>query len=276
MIADFNKLKLLEGDGIKVNIKCFDENDHLIDLYSKENVDIILGSNSFLPNFDSNLINKKYMLKYEFNYQFDQNFSDEKVKDKNVKFVLDLQEYEPKQFLQLKLNYAKCVQDILAMKIEMKKLADSKVVERLTVPQEEIDKQKKFALQKFLDDFLNPYTTLKVASESGKNSDNPLVQNYVMGFDMVIGMIDSVLKDHGVSIIKPQVGEIFNADTSKIIEVIEDKTVEPNSILKVNSIGFKLYDRLIKPALVVVSKNTKQIQKNKPKKKKRKNTQKIK
>lgn len=82
--------------------------------------------------------------------------------------------------------------------------------------------------------------------------DNPALTNYVKGFEMIYRQILTSLEQEGVSQISPELGVEFNADTMQAVDVKEGQ--EDNKVLQVYSNGYMLKDRLIRPAMVVVSK----------------------
>ncbi len=82
--------------------------------------------------------------------------------------------------------------------------------------------------------------------------ENPALANYVKGFEMIYRQILTSLEQEGVSQISPEVGVEFNADTMQAIDVKAGE--EDNKVLQVYSNGYMLKDRLIRPAMVAVSK----------------------
>ncbi|VDR42251.1 nucleotide exchange factor GrpE [Mycoplasmopsis caviae] len=142
---------------------------------------------------------------------------------------------------------------------ELKELRAAKVpetVQRVTVPKEEVDKIKQYALQKFFEDFSTHFATLQGAIKAGARSENSGVKNYVVGFEMIINLINDVLTKHGIRAIEPKIGDDFDPNTQKVLEVEKHADKKHNSIIKVSAVGFKLYDRVIKPALVVINQNS--------------------
>ena len=61
----------------------------------------------------------------------------------------------------------------------------------------------------------------------------------------------SVLENEGVKEIAPKVGDKFSPDTMNAVETKEGE--EENIVLDVHVKGYKLHDRLIRPANVTVS-----------------------
>ena len=81
--------------------------------------------------------------------------------------------------------------------------------------------------------------------------------NYQIGFTYIYNQIIASLANEGLSELTPKVGDPFDADFMNAIEAVETEEMEPNHIVKVHSKGYKLHDRLIRAAMVTVSKKPK-------------------
>ncbi|WP_029906149.1 nucleotide exchange factor GrpE [Mycoplasmopsis opalescens] len=114
---------------------------------------------------------------------------------------------------------------------------------------------KKHGLQKYFEEFIPTYSTLQRAVISGLQSNNKDVKNYVMGFTMVLKMIENVFARFGLVEIEPNIGSEFNPELHKVLNVKNDKTVGDNIIIEVNDKGYKLNDRVIKYADVTINRN---------------------
>ena len=82
------------------------------------------------------------------------------------------------------------------------------------------------------------------------------MKNFLTGFEFIYRNMVSVLENEGVNEVSPKVGDVFDPNTMSALETKFDEG-EPNRVLKVNAKGYKLHDRLIRPAIVVVSTNKK-------------------
>jgi len=82
------------------------------------------------------------------------------------------------------------------------------------------------------------------------------MKNFLTGFEFIYRNMVSVLEAEGVNEVSPKVGDVFDPNTMSALETKFDEG-EPNRVLKVNAKGYKLHDRLIRPAIVVVSTNKK-------------------
>lgn len=117
---------------------------------------------------------------------------------------------------------------------------------------EEKENIKKFSLQKFLESFISPFSNLKSAIDFGVSTENPAVSNYVKGFEMLYKQLENVLESFGVQKIEPKKGEPFDSHFHSVYQVEDVSNNE--TIIEIKSIGYKLHDRVIKPALVIVGK----------------------
>ena len=86
---------------------------------------------------------------------------------------------------------------------------------------------------------------------------NPDLKNYLIGFQYIYKNLVSALENEGVKEIEPKVGDKFSPDTMNAVETRESDG-EENVVLEVQFKGYKLHDRLIRPASVIVSVKPKQ------------------
>ena len=78
------------------------------------------------------------------------------------------------------------------------------------------------------------------------------MKNFLIGFEFIYRNMVSVLENEGVSEMSPKVGDAFDPNTMSALETKFDEG-KPNRVLVVKANGYKLHDRLIRPAIVVVS-----------------------
>lgn len=116
----------------------------------------------------------------------------------------------------------------------------------------DIENARKFALEKFASELLpvvdNLERSLEVA-ESGDKKDKALVD----GVALTLKSFLDVLKKHQIEQIDP-IGEPFDPQLHQAMTLVESPDCEPNTVLTVMQKGFVLNDRLLRPAMVVVSK----------------------
>ncbi|MCQ2087607.1 MAG: nucleotide exchange factor GrpE [Bacilli bacterium] len=80
---------------------------------------------------------------------------------------------------------------------------------------------------------------------------DPNLKNYLMGFKFIYQNMLRALESEGVTEIAPQVGDKFDEATMNAVDSVEEEPI--NVIKKVSANGYKLHDRLIRPAQVTVS-----------------------
>ena len=80
---------------------------------------------------------------------------------------------------------------------------------------------------------------------------DPALKNYLTGFQYVYRNLVSILENEGVSEIAPKVGDKFDPRMMNAVDT-EEKEQE-NVVLKIYGNGFKLHDRIVRPAMVQVS-----------------------
>ena len=90
------------------------------------------------------------------------------------------------------------------------------------------------------------YTVLK------NEPTNPELKNYLIGFQYIYRNLVTALENEGVKEIAPQPGDKFSPDTMNAVETVKTDG-EENLVVDVHVRGYKLHDRLIRPAGVTVS-----------------------
>ena len=91
-----------------------------------------------------------------------------------------------------------------------------------------------------------------------KEPEDPTLKNYLIGFQYIYKNLTSVLENEGVIEISPEVGKTFDAKVMNAVDTVEG---EDNIITKVYNKGYKLHERIIRPANVQVSIKPKEEQK---------------
>ncbi len=82
---------------------------------------------------------------------------------------------------------------------------------------------------------------------------NEEMKNFLIGFQFIYKNLVSVLENEGVKEISPILGSEFNANEMQAMDSVEDEG-EENKVKNVFTKGYRLHDRLVRPAMVVVSK----------------------
>ncbi len=118
--------------------------------------------------------------------------------------------------------------------------------------EQDVEKAHKFALEKFAGDLLPIIDSLERGLELS-NPDDENIRPMREGIELTLKMFQDTLKRYQLEAIDPH-GEPFNAVQHQAMAMQESADVEPNSVLKVFQKGYQLNGRLLRPAMVVVSK----------------------
>lgn len=110
----------------------------------------------------------------------------------------------------------------------------------------------KYALDKFVAELIPIIDSLElcVANEA---KGNAATDSIVEGVDLTLKMFYTAMTKFGVKQVNP-VNEPFNPEFQQAIQLEENPNVKPGTVLSVLQKGYTLNDRLVRPALVVVSK----------------------
>lgn len=103
-------------------------------------------------------------------------------------------------------------------------------------------------LDKFMLKFLTIYDDLVRAKEILKK-ENPNTQ----GLDSILKNIEALLSEYGITPIEA-IGEIFDPNLHEAISVIEDESLDENTITKEIRKGYISHNRTLRPTLVEISK----------------------
>jgi molecular chaperone GrpE len=117
--------------------------------------------------------------------------------------------------------------------------------------EQEVEKARKFALERFCGDLLSVVDNLERALESSGDEQGSAA--VAEGVDLTRKGFMDVLAKHGVEAVDPQ-GEPFDPETAQAMSMVEQPDVEPNSVVAVMQKGYLLNGRLLRPAMVMVSK----------------------
>ncbi|KAI5706457.1 hypothetical protein M8J75_008317 [Diaphorina citri] len=122
----------------------------------------------------------------------------------------------------------------------------------------QLEESKLYGIQSFCKDLLDIADTLSLANESVPKEEvkdsNPHLKSLYEGLLMTDGNLKKVFKRHGLEPINP-LGEKFDPNFHEALFEQEVEGKEANTVVVVSKIGYKLYNRVIRPALVGISKS---------------------
>ena len=117
--------------------------------------------------------------------------------------------------------------------------------------EQEIEKARKCALERICGDLLSVVDNLERALESAGDSEGSA--SLLEGVELTRKGFMDVLVKYGVQVVDPM-GEPFDPETAQAMSLVEQPDAEPNSVIAVMQKGYTLNGRLLRPAMVMVSK----------------------
>ncbi|VUD41148.1 Protein GrpE [Thalassocella blandensis] len=118
--------------------------------------------------------------------------------------------------------------------------------------EQDVEKAHKFGLEKFVNDMLPVVDNLERAI-SAASQEGAEMASVVEGVELTLKSLIDGLKRHKVEEIDPE-GQPFDPQLHQAMTMVEQPDVEPNTVINVFQKGYSLHGRLVRPAMVVVSK----------------------
>lgn len=116
----------------------------------------------------------------------------------------------------------------------------------------DVDKANKFALEKFASELLPIIDNLERAVQFA-DKENEAIKPILEGVELTHQSFLSTVTKFGLTVIDPQ-GETFNPELHQAMSIQENAELPPNSVMAVMQKGYSLNGRLIRPAMVMVTK----------------------
>ena len=124
--------------------------------------------------------------------------------------------------------------------------AESENIRRRAV--EDVAKAQKFAVERFSNEVL----AVKDSLEAGLAVETATVESFKSGMELTLKQLSSVFEKFNIAEINP-VGEKLDPHKHQAISMI-DSELPANTVVSVMQKGYALSDRVLRPALVLVSK----------------------
>ena len=115
----------------------------------------------------------------------------------------------------------------------------------------EVEKARKFALERFAGELLPVVDNLERAIDVA-DSDNDVVKPLLEGVEMTLKSFVGTLEKFELKQVNPQ-GETFDPELHQAMSMQESADFAPNTVMAVMQKGYVLNGRLLRPAMVMVS-----------------------
>ena len=142
----------------------------------------------------------------------------------------------------------------------MRTLADSENLRKRTI--KEVEHAKKYSHITFVRDLISSVDNLQRALESVPDDKSQLpepVKNLIIGLDIVEKEIVTTFEKHNLKQICP-LGEKFDYNFHQAMFEVPTNDSEPGIVVEVSQKGYLLHDRLVRPAMVGISKKIEDVE----------------
>jgi len=109
----------------------------------------------------------------------------------------------------------------------------------------------KYALERILGELITVNDSLDLALKAVA-AESAETRAHLEGLALTHKQLWSTLERYGVSLVDPQ-GQPFNPELHEAVSMTESAEVPPGQVVSVMQKGYKLHDRLLRPARVVVA-----------------------
>jgi molecular chaperone GrpE len=116
----------------------------------------------------------------------------------------------------------------------------------------DLENAHKYALEKFFLELLPVKDSLEMGLEAARGENTDLAK-LVEGTELTHKMLEDLMIKFGICDVHP-LDEQFNPELHQAMSLLESPDKAPNTVVAVMQKGYTLNDRLIRPAMVVVSK----------------------
>ncbi len=117
----------------------------------------------------------------------------------------------------------------------------------------EVENAHKYGLERFIQNLLPVVDSLEKAAEASALDQSEGSDTAIEGINLCCKLFVDVLEKEGIKAIDP-LGEPFDPSEHQAMSMVENSDMEPNSIAAVVQKGWKLNERLVRPAMVMVVK----------------------
>ena len=118
---------------------------------------------------------------------------------------------------------------------------------------QEVTKARLFGIESLAKEFLSVGDNIERAIASCEEDQD--ISNIKEGLMLTMKAYESSLKASGIEPIECE-GQSFDPEKHEALSVIEDSSLEPNSIIEVIQKGYSILDRTLRPSKVIVSKKS--------------------
>ena len=130
--------------------------------------------------------------------------------------------------------------------------ADAENTKRRT--EREANDARAYAIQKFARDLLGAADNLsRATAHAPKDAEDQVVKNFVLGVEMTEKELQQAFERNGLKRVDPQKGDKFDPHLHQAMMEQPAQDVAPGSVIQTMQVGYELFGRIVRPAMVVVA-----------------------
>ena len=188
------------------------------------------------------------MTKNKIKKQDSSNNGNDNIEDNKVEEVVSEDDNDFNSDENLKKELEQAIED------KKRALAEAENTRRRGI--KDLEQSRKYGHLSFAREMLSVVDSLESAVNSSPQNKDELtdeIKNFIVGVEMTLEQLKQVFNNHNISKIDPQ-GDKFDYNVHQAMFEKETDEVEPGLIIEVMQPGWSLHDRLLRPAMVGVSK----------------------
>lgn len=117
----------------------------------------------------------------------------------------------------------------------------------------DVENAHKYGIERLLQNLLPVVDSIEKSIESADQADRDDNDPVMEGIRLCYKLLLDILEREQVEVVDP-LGEPFDPNEHEAMSMVENPDMEPNSVIAVMQKGYKLNNRLVRPAMVMVSK----------------------
>ena len=114
----------------------------------------------------------------------------------------------------------------------------------------DLEEQRKYCYERFAYDLLEVMDNFERALDYARKTED--IKSIVMGIEMVYSEMKKIFEKYGITEIEIE-GKEFDPYIAEAVEKVETTEVPPNTVVKVIRKGYKIHEKVLRPARVAVA-----------------------
>jgi molecular chaperone GrpE len=114
----------------------------------------------------------------------------------------------------------------------------------------EKEEARRQATYSIVEDLLPVLDNFKLGLKSAQSHEGGAV--FAEGFQMILTQMESALRQNGVEEVNPE-GQVFDPNFHEALAHVHHDDIADGHVIEVQRVGYKLHERLLRPAAVIIS-----------------------